>query len=128
MVTDVGKILKKLGYPVVQTPTDGAEVLANLPKAASSATKRLTKLDALYNSLRGEGASQVAMKKFGCTHSLLNSGEIFLWSKAEFYSCCPLIYLRASEKVKECYNKLDKLNDELVNIHSDGVINGLTGE
>lgn len=66
-MADVAKVLKKLGYPEVQVANNGPEVLGALPKATAAATKRLQKLDALREALSGEGASQVALKKFACT-------------------------------------------------------------
>ena len=66
-MADVAKVLKKLGYPEVQVANNGPEVLGALPKATAAATKRLQKLDALRLALSGDGASQVALKKFACT-------------------------------------------------------------
>ena len=80
VVADVAKVLKKLGYPEVQVANNGPEVLAALPKATAAATKQLQKLDALREALSGEGASQVALKKFACTWvvSCINYNQRFV--------------------------------------------------
>ena len=90
VLSDVAKVLKKLGYPEVQVANNGPEVLVALPKATTAATKRLQKLDALRAALSGDGASQVALKKFDCIFILENRMYGYVWNIYIYICVCPI--------------------------------------